>query len=147
MQANKFKIFHLFEKEVEILQQSATYLSISMTKFSLPLQRDIQRDDPAKRSLPSSKNPHFQNEAKCTVKMSLICMRTKTSFPYQRLCNSPRFDTEAAWGELGNGLFARVDMTPHFRNPRENGYKHWMQWFLGSFDDWSMVFKATINQS
>ena len=51
------------------------------------------------------------------------------------------------WGELGKGLFARVDMTPHFRNSRENGYKHWMQWFLGSFDDWSMVFKATINQS
>ena len=80
MQANKFKIFHLFEKAVEILQQSATYLSISMTKFSLPLQRDIQRDDPAKRSLPSSKNPHFQNEAKCTAKMSLICMRTKYHF-------------------------------------------------------------------
>ena len=96
MQANKFKIFHLFEKAVEILQQSATYLSISMTKFSLPLQRDIQGDDPAKRPLPSSKNPHFQNEGKCTAKMSLICMRTKISFPYQRLCNSPRFDTEAA---------------------------------------------------
>ena len=30
------------------------------------------------RSPPSSKNPHFQNEAKCTtfpVKMSLICLR------------------------------------------------------------------------
>ena len=30
------------------------------------------------RQLPSSKNPHFQNEAKCTtflVKMSFICMR------------------------------------------------------------------------
>ena len=34
------------------------------------------------------------------------------------------------WGELGNGLFARVDMTSHFRNSRENGYKHWMQRFL-----------------
>ena len=32
------------------------------------------------RSLPCSKNPHFQNEAKCTtflVKMSFICMRIK----------------------------------------------------------------------
>ena len=32
------------------------------------------------RQLASSKNPHFQNEAKCTtflVKMSFICMRMK----------------------------------------------------------------------
>ena len=32
------------------------------------------------RPLPSSKNPHFQNEARCTtffVKMSFICMRMK----------------------------------------------------------------------
>ena len=64
MQANKFKIFHLFEKAVEELQQSATYLSISMTEFNLPLQRDIQGDDLANMSLPNNKNPHFQNEAK-----------------------------------------------------------------------------------
>ena len=35
------------------------------------------------RPLPSSKNPHFQNEAKCTtflVKMSFICMRMKGHF-------------------------------------------------------------------
>ena len=35
------------------------------------------------RLLPSSKNPHFQNEAKCTtflVKMSFICMRMKNRF-------------------------------------------------------------------
>ena len=33
--------------------------------------------------LPSSKNPHFQNEARCTtflVKMSIICMRMKNNF-------------------------------------------------------------------
>ena len=37
----------------------------------------------ANRPLPSSKNPHFQNEAKCTtflVKMSFICMRMKNHF-------------------------------------------------------------------
>ena len=36
------------------------------------------------RPLPSSKNPHFQNEARCTtflVKMSFICMRMKNDFP------------------------------------------------------------------
>ena len=35
------------------------------------------------RLLPSSENPHFQNEAKCTtflVKMSFICMRMKNHF-------------------------------------------------------------------
>ena len=42
---------------------------------------------------------------------------------------------------------------PHFRSLRENGYKLWLQWFLGRLGwksvsyDWSMVFKATINQS
>ena len=35
------------------------------------------------RPLPSSEDPHFQNEARCTtflVKMSLICMRMKNDF-------------------------------------------------------------------
>ena len=35
------------------------------------------------RPLPSSKNPHFQNEVKCTtflVKMSFVCMRMKNHF-------------------------------------------------------------------
>ena len=35
------------------------------------------------RPLPSFKNPHFQNEARCTtflVKMSFICMRMKNDF-------------------------------------------------------------------
>ena len=35
------------------------------------------------RPLPSSKNPHFQNKARCTtflVKMSFICMRIKNDF-------------------------------------------------------------------
>ena len=42
---------------------------------------------------------------------------------------------------------------PPFRNSRENGYKLWVQWFLGSYGwtsvtcDWSIVIKATINQS
>ena len=42
----------------------------------------VQRGD-ANRPLPSSKNPHFQNEARCTtflVKISFICMRMKNDF-------------------------------------------------------------------
>ena len=44
-------------------------------------------------------------------------------------------------------------LIPHFRSLRENGYKLWVHWFLGRLRwksvsyDWSMVFKATINQS
>ena len=52
----------------------------------------------ANRPLPSSKNPHFQNEASCTtflVKMTFICMRMRKWFPYQRLSTYPRFETEA----------------------------------------------------
>ena len=43
-------------------------------------QRERQKSN---RPLPSSKKPHFQNEAKCTsflVKMSLICLRMKNHF-------------------------------------------------------------------
>ena len=35
------------------------------------------------RPVPSSKNPHFQNEARCTtflVKISFICIRMKNGF-------------------------------------------------------------------
>ena len=38
---------------------------------------------PSNRPIPSSKNPHFQNKARCTtflVKMSFICMRMKNDF-------------------------------------------------------------------
>ena len=40
-------------------------------------------EGPGNRPLPSSKNPHFRNEARCTtflVKMSFICMRMKNDF-------------------------------------------------------------------
>ena len=44
------------------------------------------------RPLPSSKNPHFQNEARCTtfqVKMSFICMRMKNEFHIKGWAPSP----------------------------------------------------------
>ena len=50
------------------------------------------------RPLPSSKNPHFQNEATCTtflVKMSFFLDENEKWFPYQRLSTYPRFETEA----------------------------------------------------
>ena len=52
------------------------------------------------RPLPSSKNPHFQNEARCTtfpVKMSFLCnMRMKNDFHIKGCMSTyPRFETEA----------------------------------------------------
>ena len=46
---------------------------------------NIEQNMPKQRNrpLPSYKNPHFQNEAKCTtflVKMSFICMGMKNHF-------------------------------------------------------------------
>ena len=37
------------------------------------------------RPLPSSGNPHFQNEAKCTAFLVLYLRENKKSFPNQRL--------------------------------------------------------------
>ena len=59
----------------------------------------------ANRPLPSSKNPHFQNEAKCTtflVEMSFVCMRLSTS---------PRFDTEARGNSEVAYLFSLSPVT------------------------------------
>ena len=40
------KNFHLFQKMVKELQRSASYFSISMTEFSLPLKRVMEGDVP-----------------------------------------------------------------------------------------------------
>ena len=57
------------------------------------------------RLLPSSKNPHFQNEAKCStflVKMSFICMRLKMIWALNLVWyRGP--------GELGNGILTNLD--------------------------------------
>ena len=57
------------------------------------------------RSLPSSKNPRFQNEAKCAtflVKMSFICARMKNYF-HSKTEHVTAFSYRGPW-ELGNGL-------------------------------------------
>ena len=58
------------------------------------------------RPLPSSTNPHFQNDARYTnflVKMSFICMRMKNNF-HIKGWHLPSFWNRGP-GELGNGLF------------------------------------------
>ena len=57
------------------------------------------------RPLSSSKNPHFQNEARCTtflVKMSFICMRIKEGFHITGW--APTLVWNRSQGELWNGL-------------------------------------------
>ena len=53
----------------------STYIEVARHALKLIFRRN--------RPLPSSKNPRFQNEARCTtflVKMSFICMRMKNDF-------------------------------------------------------------------
>ena len=60
------------------------------------------------RPLPSSKNPHFQNEARCTtllVKMSSICNRIKNDFFIKG--RAPTLVLKQRPGELGNGLLGK----------------------------------------
>ena len=59
--------------------------------------------------LPSSKNPRFQNEARCTtflLKMTFICTRMKNDF---------RFETEAR----GNSEMAYLQTLGKFRDFKE----------------------------
>ena len=61
------------------------------------------------RPLPSSKNPHFQNEARCTtflVKMSFICLRMKNDFHIKGW--APTLVLKQRPGELENGLLVRT---------------------------------------
>ena len=59
-----------------------------MVQFDTPptqshAQSNVSSSKDVNRPLPSSKNPHFQNEARCTtflVKMSFICMKMKNHF-------------------------------------------------------------------
>ena len=70
------------------------------------------------RPLPSSKNPHFQNEAWYTtfhVKMSFICMRMKNDFHIKGW--APTLVLKQRPGELGNGL--PENPSPESQNSRE----------------------------
>ena len=52
------------------LQQNLYMLHVLLAKVNL---------SGSNRPLPSSKTPHFQNEARCTI-LSFICMRIKNDF-------------------------------------------------------------------
>ena len=68
-----------FQKGLWVLEQEVTY------RFKAGAANHDQFYDLGFviRPLPSSKNSHFQNEARCAtflVKMSFICMRMKNDF-------------------------------------------------------------------
>ena len=69
------------------------------------LANQIRINHETNRPLPSSNNPHFQNEARCTtflVKMSFICMRMKNDFHIKGW--APTLVLKQKPG-VGNGLF------------------------------------------
>ena len=77
------------------------WMSRSCTSSNLNYYRN---DLPSNRTLPSSWNPHFQNEAKYTtflVKNEFHLYEIEKSFSYLRVSTKPRFYRGP--GELGNG--------------------------------------------
>ena len=82
------------------------------------------------RPLLSSKNPHFQNEAKCTmliVKMSFICMRIKNDF-LKGWAPIPLFWSRCS-GELGNGLLPLY--YSHFKITEFSQYQYFNDQVVG----------------
>ena len=78
--------------------------------------------------LPSSKNPHFQNEARCTTFFSeneFYLRGNEKWFPYQRLNTCPRFETEAR----GNSEIAYERFIPRHRVNRSVATNS-SSWFL-----------------
>ena len=65
----------------QIFERSVTINNSPIPDYTHP--EDHTPPSSENRPLPSSKNPHFQNEARCTtflVKMSFVCMRMKNDF-------------------------------------------------------------------
>ena len=80
-------VFERRTSTVKTLSNTNLLASSHIIKEKASLPVDVHRSKTPSlltnnRPLPSSKKPHFQNEAKCTtflVKMSCICMRMKNS--------------------------------------------------------------------
>ena len=120
LSTNSFKATIRFEYQYKITGERRIMefqTSVKPPEFSLFLAADLTYGEVSdnscvtngylkNRPLPSSKDHHFQNEAKCTtslVKMSFICVRMKYHFI------SKAVHLTSFWyrgpGELGNGPF------------------------------------------
>ena len=90
-------------------RQTAVQTSLQWFRFHRPYSKSKF----VNRSLPSSKNPHFQNEARCTtflVKMSFIYTRMKND-SISKAEHLPSFWNRGP-GELGNGLLLGCHLFP-----------------------------------
>ena len=95
------------------------------------------------RPHPSSKNPHFQNETRCTtfpVKMNFICMRMKNHFHIKGW--TPTLVLKQRRGELGNGLlnlFQEIESVIHWSDGYTMliGLSPWTCWY--SIFWWSLI--------
>ena len=73
----------LFATEFDIHRQTVWQGKLSSFPILIRVSREALQHKGVTCNRPSYKNPHFQNEAKCTtflVKMSFICMRMKNHF-------------------------------------------------------------------
>ena len=73
-QVNRKRIFQIVSMRVKAYYEEKASLPVDVRRSKTPSLLTNNRP------LPGSKNPHFQNQAKCTtflVKMSFICMRMK----------------------------------------------------------------------
>ena len=78
----KSKFFSLYQSHDfrAFLEKRMPYRRLQPEVSPVPLKYALTLPN---RPLPSSKDPHFQNEARCTtflLKMSFICMRMKNDF-------------------------------------------------------------------
>ena len=94
------------------------------------------------RPLPSTKNPHFQNEAKSTTfllktsRFFLLLLEWKT-FPYQRRTTQPRFETQK-WPS-----YCLYELVTSHRELKSN--TTWIR-FLSKFIERNIQSKFTENE-
>ena len=91
------KVFHfLLVKRVKC---SAILYSLTKQHNLVPRSSRLTVQFSWNRPLPSSKNPHFQNEARCTTfpvkRNEFYLHENEKLFPYQRQSACPCFETEA----------------------------------------------------
>ena len=95
--------------------------------------RDFWELGALNRPLASSKNPHFQNEAKCTtflVKMSFIRMRMKIIFISKAENLTSFWCTDP--GKLGNGVLSSCD--------QDSAYCQVDRWYIRSDKNVTVIF-------
>ena len=128
---NRFSIHSFSGAMLSALKLSGSYcpfcicahiLGGSSANVLQSVQHFMEPKPIVERLLPSSKNSHFQKDAKCKTflaKMSIICRRIEKSFSYQCIRTWPNFETEA------RGYTDRSYCT-YFRQPTNKQLRPWI---------------------